>query len=130
MNQSLSDVFVVLVAEDEPLVRMNVSCMLTSSGFSVVEAENGDKALSILRARGDINALLTDIEMPGSINGLGLAKIARAEFPFVRIVVVSGHARPDIEELPDGTPFFSKPYDEQAIVDILRERVPPVPRSR
>ena len=81
---------------------------------------NADEAVSILKSRTDIRIVMTDIDMPGSINGLRLAAVIRERWPPIDIVVVSGQVKPRPDELPSGSVFYSKPYDEAKIIDTLR----------
>lgn len=111
----------VLVAEDDVLLRMCVVMLLQDNGFTVIEAENADDALTILRSGTAVDAILTDIEMPGAIDGLQLAKIANAEFPNLGVVVVSGRVKPQTNELPPGARFFGKPITDRLVVEALRE---------
>lgn len=100
----------VLVVEDEPLVRMLAVDVVEEAGFEAVEASNADEALDLLDKMPDIRLLFTDIDMPGSMDGLRLAAAVRDRWPPVYIIVVSGKQRPSDAELPDGI-FFPKPYD-------------------
>ena len=111
---------VVLVVEDEPLVRMHAVDLLEDEGFTVIEAGTGDEGLAFLHARPDIDVLFTDVEMPGSLDGLALARQTVLHFPGVCVLIVSGRALPTKEQLASGACFFSKPYRGQAIVDHIR----------
>jgi len=101
----------VLVVEDEPLVRMLAVDVVEDAGFEAIEATNADEALDILEKNDHIRILFTDIDMPGSMDGLRLATAVRDRWPPVHIIVASGKQRPAATELPDGGVFFSKPYD-------------------
>jgi CheY-like chemotaxis protein len=81
---------VVVVVEDEPLVRMHAAAMIESAGFDTVEAGNADEAIAILEARKDIRIVFTDVEMPGSMDGLRLARAIRDRWPPVELVLTSG----------------------------------------
>src|SRR5580700_2917182 len=96
---------VVLVVEDEFLIRMNAAEMIEEAGFEVVEASNADEAVAILEARLDIAVVFTDIQMPGSMDGLKLAKAVRDRWPPIHIVATSGHVTVDEDDLPDGSVF-------------------------
>lgn len=108
----------VLVVEDEPLIRLDVASYLAEAGFTVCEAADGEQALELLNCRDDIRAVFTDIEMPGSINGLDLAAVVRETWPDITVIVTSGRVRPN-GELPEGADFFEKPYELSRIVDRL-----------
>jgi CheY-like chemotaxis protein len=111
----------VLVVEDEALVRLDIVTQLEDEGFEVLEAATADAAIDILDARPDIHLLFTDVDMPGSMDGLKLAAAVRDRWPPVRIIVTSGHRLVDITDLPDGSVFFSKPYHHKAVVTSFRE---------
>ncbi len=107
---------VVLIVEDEPLLRMNAVEILEEEGFTVLEAGSGDEGLERLRERPDIRVLFTDVHMPGGLDGMALARIAAAEYGHVRLLIVSGKAVPEVGELPTGARFMTKPYNVAAIV--------------
>ncbi len=113
---------VVIVSEDETLVRMFTADFLDEAGFKVFEAVNADEALALLQARPDVQALVTDVEMPnGSMNGFELARRVRERLPGVAIVIVSGRARPGQHDLPEGALFVSKPFQPTAVVTALND---------
>lgn len=101
---------VVLVVEDEALVRLVAAEELLDAGFRVIEAHDADEALALLGARPDCAALVTDVRMPGAMDGIALAQRVARERPHMRIVVVSGHATPSAAALPPGATFLAKPY--------------------
>ena len=111
----------VLVVEDEALVRMDIVGYLEDEGFVVYEAGNADQAIDQLNQHSDIRILFTDIDMPGSMDGLKLSAVVRERWPPVRIVVTSGHRIVDVTDLPDGGVFHSKPYQRAAIVQSFRQ---------
>jgi CheY-like chemotaxis protein len=112
---------VVLVVEDEFLIRMHAAEMIKEAGFEVVEASNADEAVAILEARLDIAVVFTDIQMPGSMDGLKLARAVRNRWPPIRIVATSGLVNVRTEDLPDGGRFLPKPYSPAQIIGTLRE---------
>jgi two-component system, response regulator PdtaR len=101
---------VVLVVDDDELVRRLEADVLADRGFDVVEAENADEALALLRHRRDVVVVVTDIEMPGTLNGLRLAEIVRDYWPDTGMVLASGRTFPSETELPPGAVFLQKPY--------------------
>jgi CheY-like chemotaxis protein len=111
----------VLVVEDEPLVLMSTVDYLQDEGFNVLEAANADEAIAKLEANPAISILFTDVDMPGSMDGLKLSAAVRKRWPPVRIVVTSGHRMVDIADLPDGGVFFSKPYRHREVAASFRE---------
>lgn len=108
---------VVLIVEDEPLVRMMVIELFEDEGFEVLEAATGDQALRVFGERNDVALLFTDVEMPGSIDGYALAHWVRVNRPAVRTMIVSGRALPRAGDLPEGAAFVGKPYDHG---DVMR----------
>ena len=112
---------VVLVVEDEFLLRMNAAEMIAGAGFEVVEAANADEAIAVLEARLDIHVVFTDIQMPGSMNGLKLASFVRGRWPPIKIVATSGFVRVGEADLPEGSRFLTKPYRPAQIIETLRE---------
>lgn len=110
----------VLVVEDEPLLRMMAMDMVEDAGFEPVEARDADEAIALLEARTDITIVFTDVDMPGSMDGLKLAAAIRDRWPPIEIVITSGHFRLDDTEIPTRTVFFPKPYDHQEVIATLR----------
>src|ERR1700753_1945496 len=90
MSRSPDDKHVVLIVEDEFLVRMDARQIIESAGFNVIEAGNADEAISILERRPEIRVVFTDIQMPGSMDGLKLAAAVRGRWPPIKIVATSG----------------------------------------
>lgn len=113
---------VVLIAEDEPLIRMMAVDALSDAGFTVVEAEHADGALEILQAQADgVHVLFTDVHMPGTMDGLQLAHHAHGHWPWIAVLIASGQARPTAEELPLNSRFLPKPYDYHQVIQQVRE---------
>jgi CheY-like chemotaxis protein len=112
---------VVLIVEDELLLRMNAVDMIEAAGFEVVEAANADEAIEILEARRDISVVFTDIQMPGSMDGLKLVRAVRGRWPPIKIVATSGHIGVAQTDLPEGGRFLPKPYSPGQVMDVLRE---------
>jgi two-component sensor histidine kinase/DNA-binding response OmpR family regulator len=109
----------VLVVEDEMILRMRAVDIVEDAGFHPVEAVNADEALSILESRSDISLLFTDIQMPGSIDGLKLAHAVHERWPSIKIILVSGQVKPSDAERPADSLFFGKPLSvEQMIIEL------------
>ncbi len=122
MRRALSDErLVVLVVEDEFLVRQCAVDMINEAGFEAIEAANADEAIDILECRSDIRIVFTDIHMPGSIDGLKLAHAVRDRWPPIKLIVTSGHMNLPESALPAGGRFFSKPYQLSEIARALHE---------
>jgi DNA-binding NtrC family response regulator len=111
---------VVLLVEDEFLVRMAAADALMDAGFEVIETANAQAAQEILAHRTDIRVLFTDVRMPGPMNGLELATLVRRRWPHVLIVVTSGHLKPESGSLPDNAVFIPKPYSEKAPAAVIQ----------
>jgi two-component system, response regulator PdtaR len=115
----------VLVVEDEPLVRMFAADFLDEAGFKVFEAVNAEEAITLLQARPDIQAVVTDIELPGGMNGFELAQVVHQRWPGVAVIATSGRERPIPGDLPDSVPFISKPYLPATIAALIRRLATP-----
>jgi DNA-binding response OmpR family regulator len=115
----------ILVVEDETLIRLWAAGLLEENGFSVLEAENAEAALKVLESRPDVKLLFTDVQMPGSLNGMELAREVHARWPHVLLVITSGRERPTRAEIPDDGRFVAKPYNAEELLgqvkDLLRE---------
>ena len=112
---------VVLIVEDDTLLRRHAAEMIEEAGFSVLEASNADEAIKLLETRLDIAVMFTDIDMPGSMNGLKLAHAVANRWPPVRIVATSGHFQMRDGDLPAGGLFIAKPYLSHQILSTLRD---------
>jgi CheY-like chemotaxis protein len=108
----------VLVVEDEILIREVVKDELEAAGYSVVTAADADAAIAILEARQDIHLVFTDIDMPGSMDGLKLAACVRDRWPPVHIIITTGEARP--ATIPANALFIPKPYVGRTVVAAMR----------
>jgi len=102
---------VVLVVEDEMLLRMRTVDMVEDAGFTSVEAVDADEAVAILESRSDIALLFTDIQMPGSMDGLKLAHAVHERWPPIKIILVSGQLRLTSMDIPADSRFFGKPLE-------------------
>jgi CheY-like chemotaxis protein len=122
MARSFSqDAPVVLVVEDEPFIRMDIASFLEDTGLTVLQATNADHAIAILESRNDIRIVFTDIQMPGSMDGLRLAACVRDRWPPIHLIVTSGHGQVAHADLPSGGRFFGKPYEGGQIVKAMTE---------
>src|SRR3954454_5580184 len=119
MAQSATTCPVVLVVEDEFLIRTYAVDVIKAAGFEVLEATNAEEAILILESRTDIRIVFTDIQMPGSMDGLKLAHAVRDRWPPVQIVATSGHYAFHEGDLPAGTVFLPKPYSPIEVASTL-----------
>ncbi|AWN44053.1 response regulator [Methylobacterium durans] len=111
----------ILVVEDEVMVRMIATDILADEGFRVIEARDAEEALTLLEARTDVRVVFTDCNMPGEIDGVGLAHLVHQRWPEIGIIVTSGRVRPAPGDLPKDARFLAKPYRRSTLLDELRE---------
>jgi CheY-like chemotaxis protein len=112
---------VVLVVEDDTLLRIDAADTIARAGYHVLEAANADAAIRLLEARSDIAVVFTDIEMPGSMDGLRLAHAVRHRWPPVKIIATSGKVSISHNDLPTGGRFVPKPYRPDQIARTLAQ---------
>jgi two-component sensor histidine kinase/CheY-like chemotaxis protein len=113
----------VLVVEDEMVLRMRAVDIVEDAGFTPVEAVNADEAIAILESRSDIDLLFTDIQMPGSMDGLKLAHAVHDRWPSIKIILVSGQVKPSEAERPADSRFFGKPLGVGQMINELQAMV-------
>ncbi len=116
---------IILVVEDDWLLRSVAVELAEDAGFVAMEAANADEALLILERRADIAVMFTDIDMPGTMDGLKLAHAVRHRWPPIKIIIVSGKTHLNDADLPSETQFFSKPYSVPHMISELRSLVAP-----
>jgi CheY-like chemotaxis protein len=109
----------VLVVEDDFLSRLHAVNLVEDAGYIAVEAFNADEAIRILEARKDIRIVFTDIDMPGSMDGLKLAHAIRKRWPPIELILTSGHFDLSDTDIPERGQFFSKPYVDKEIISAL-----------
>ena len=113
----------VLVVEDEMLLRMRAVDIVEDAGFTPIEAVNADEALAILESRSDVDLLFTDIQMPGSMDGLKLAHAVHERWPSIKIILVSGKLTPTDGERPTDSRFFGKPLEVNQMIAEIQEMI-------
>lgn len=106
---------VILVVEDDPLIRMDLLDMIEEFGYRTMAAENADSAIALLQQHTEIVAVVTDVDMPGSMNGIKLAGLINKRWPPCKLLVVSGAHDIAAADLPDGARFLSKPVRRDMI---------------
>jgi two-component system, response regulator PdtaR len=112
---------IVLVVEDEPIVRMMAVDCVEEAGLEAIEASNADEALRVLRGCSAIDIVFTDVRMPGTIDGFQLARVIASEWPATQVMVTSGHVASD-EAMGSGAHrFFPKPYRPDVLIAAFRE---------
>jgi CheY-like chemotaxis protein len=112
---------VVLIVEDDPLLRLTAVDMVEDAGFEAIEAADATQAVAILEKRLDIRVVFTDIDMPRGIDGMKLAALVRDRWPPIEIILTSGYFAPKPADLPARCLFFSKPYRENEVLAAMRK---------
>ena len=110
---------VILVVEDNAIIRMGAMDLVLSAGYEALQASDADAAIAILESRDDIDLVFTDVQMPGTMDGIKLAHYIRDRWPPLKLIVASGAAILEESSLPGGSSYFSKPYDDGLIVDAM-----------
>lgn len=110
----------ILVVEDEPLIRLGLASVIEEAGYEVLEAANASEAIRVLEANSDVSLVLTDVDMPGGMDGVRLAHYVRDRWPPVQLIVISGKAGVSVAQLPNGARFLSKPYQEPVLLGAMR----------
>ena len=123
MSASATEGHTILIVEDETLIRLNAADMIRSAGYTVVEAANADEAIVILENRLDITVVFTDVQMPGSMDGLKLAAAIRGRWPPIKIIATSGGTKVTHDDLPKGARFLTKPYTGSEITGAISEAI-------
>ncbi|WP_205839586.1 response regulator [Neokomagataea tanensis] len=114
----------ILIVEDEPFIRFDLVDFFRDRGFHVFEAENADEAIQILATNGIIQAVLTDVHLPGPMDGIRLAHHVRNCCPLTVLVIASGMLKPDDSSLPERAFFVSKPYNLRSVLrEIERQAI-------
>lgn len=111
----MRDPITVLIVEDDPLILMDTAEELGARGYRVLEAANADAAIRILGDHPEVEVLFTDVDMPGSMDGLRLASVVRDRWPPVRIIVTSGQRGVSHDALPPDSTYLGKPYRHDAV---------------
>jgi CheY-like chemotaxis protein len=111
----------VLIVDDEDVVRMVGSDILAEGGYRVLEAANAAEALECLEGETEVVVLFTDVNMPGTPDGLGLARLVKSRWPEVKILVASGNVRPGPDDLPEKGMFLSKPYRAIDLLSLVHQ---------
>ncbi len=109
-----------LLVEDDALVRFALAEALAEAGVPTIEAGNSIEALNALAKTDDIRVVVTDIDMPGSVNGLGLVRLLEEGRPYIRIVIISGQPLPKEVKISDDIVFMLKPFSFDQLSDVVR----------
>jgi CheY-like chemotaxis protein len=114
---------IILVVEDEAIVRMVTADVLGEAGYNVIEAVNSTEALELLDARPDISLMLTDVRMPGELDGYTLSRLVGMKYPAIGIIVISGDSPPGESDLPQGARFLPKPVLPSVLLEAVWETI-------
>lgn len=110
----------VLVVDDEPLIRLGLVSLIEEWGFEALEAGSAVEAIQELE-KWDVQFVITDVDMPGSMDGIALAQYAADKWPPIRLIVVSGKVSLERGQLPNGARFIPKPYSDDVLLGAVRE---------
>src|SRR6187399_1572049 len=114
---------VVLIVEDDMMLRMHAVDMVGDAGYTPLEALDAAEAVAILESRSDVALMCTDIQMPGQMDGVGLAHAVHARWPAIRIIVVSGQLNLPHLDLPPRSRFLGKPLDAGEVIAEMRDMI-------
>ena len=114
---------VVLIVEDEMMLRMCTVDMVEDAGYTPLEAQDAAEAVAILESRSDVALICTDIQMPGQMDGVGLAHAVHARWPAIKIIVVSGQLKLQNLDLPIHSRFLSKPLHAGEVIAEMRDMI-------
>ena len=112
---------VILVVDDEALLRLNAIDLMEEAGFDAFESGNAEDALVQLDQHPEVSVLFTDIQMPGRFDGLELARQVHIRRPDIQLILTSGRRRPEPKDIPDDGKFIAKPYDGAAVARLVME---------
>lgn len=110
----------VLVVEDDTLVRMHGADILEDAGYDVLEAVDADQALAILTEHQDVHLLFSDVDMPGKMDGLDLARLVHERWPRIHLLLTSGHHPLQHADLPGSGRFIRKPWSSEVLIERIR----------
>jgi len=125
MAPPLQPASTILFVEDEALIRLVGVDMLEDEGFEVIEAGTADEAIAILEAEPKVRLVFSDVQMPGSMDGLALAEVVHARWQHVRLILTSGHCSLKDGDLPDEGRFVPKPYRREAVLGEINDLLNP-----
>lgn len=107
------------MVEDNTIIRMGAIDLVLSAGYEALEARDADEAIRIMESRDDIDLVFTDVQMPGTMDGIKLSHYISSGWPPVKLIVASGNAILEESSLPGGSMFFAKPYSDHTITDAM-----------
>ena len=114
-----------LVVDDDPIILIDAAQMLEDAGFRTLTAINAAEALHLLEEHhGAVTVLFTDVEIPGDLNGFGLARRVAERWPEIAIMIASGNRKPSSKDMPEGATFLDKPFSAAVVHGRLQEMLP------
>ncbi len=120
VTSSLAKPSVILVVEDELILRVMAIDLFEEAGYETAEANNADDAIELLQRRVDIRVVFTDVQMPGSMDGIKLAALVRNKWPLIELIMTSGR-HVQHTEIPERGVFLPKPYDPETLLRMTRD---------
>ena len=121
--------YAVLVVEDDPMLLMEAMELVEDAGLTAYGARNAEAAIGLLERHADIRVLFSDVEMPGSMDGLKLARAVRDRWPPVTIILTSGRAKVTADDMPENGLFFAKPYPPASVIEALNGMADQITRA-
>lgn len=115
MSHATPLVATILLVEDEPLIRMATAAILEDEGYRVLEGRDAEEALAILRTDPDISIVVTDVQMPGKIDGLDLVRVIGQDYPHIQTLITSGRATVKEARHCGANKYLPKPYSASAL---------------
>ena len=110
----------ILVVEDEPLIRLGMVSLVEELGHPVLDVADADAAIRLIETDPEVRVIITDVDMPGSMDGVRLAHFVRRRWPPIRLIVISGQIGVSAAQLPAEALFFAKPYRDDALLAAVR----------
>ena len=110
----------IVIVEDDILANEHLEFILQQAGYEVLSATSADEAAELLEDREDVRLIVTDINLPGTVNGLKLAATAKAQQPDMNVIIVTGYSAPKNDEIPPGSLFIPKPYNARKMIEAVR----------
>ena len=110
----------IVIVEDDVLANEHLEFILQQAGYEVFSATSADEAAELLDDHEDVQLLVTDINLPGTVDGLKLAAAVKARRPEMNIIITTGYSAPKDEEIPQGSLFLPKPYNAQKMIEAVR----------
>lgn len=115
MGRAVDQAITILLVEDEAIIRIASAAILEDAGYTIIEAVDADDALRMLQHHPEVDVVVTDVQMPGTIDGLRLVEILALQYPRIETIITSGRASANAARQCGATKFLAKPYTANAI---------------